>query len=426
MDKIPPHLDGGSLWRSTTFAYGCADLVPNWPSPKNYLATFEHSTPVNIIPFAPHHAIRYRAMGWRPDAPNAAEMRVQIGALRDWLDIGAFGLATGLDYQPAACASTDEIVALTRLVSDAGGVYAPHIRYSQIGRVRAYQESIEIGHRANIPVAICHEIVDDVTQPLIDEARKAGVDLTIDWYCYPAGCTTLLLALCPDDYVGGPDAVLERLRDVTFRNRVSARMEDYILRPDEPGSSIYFSVTRTGSHIGRTIPDIAHENGVSVGEMAVRLLENELPDAALIFRRGISGNAFNSEVRRTVTHPAWSLTSDGLYHGQLPHPRGYGTFVRFLRLAVRELRVLDLGEAIHRMSGAVAQRLRLRDRGFIVGGQAADLVVLNPATVSERSSWESPRASPIGIEFVLVNGVLAVKEGQATGRLAGRVLHRNM
>lgn len=88
-------------------------------------------------------------------------------------------------------------------------------------------------------------------------------------------------------------------------------MEDYILRPEEPGSSLYFADTRTGSHIGRTIPDIAHENGLSVGEMAVRLLESELPDLALIYRRGISSEAFENEVRRTVTHPAWSLTSDG-------------------------------------------------------------------------------------------------------------------
>lgn len=93
---------------------------------------------------------------------------------------------------------------------------------------------------------------------------------------------------------------------------------------------------------------------------------------------------------------------------------------------MRELNVLDLGEAVHRMSGAVAQRLRLKDRGYIRAGQAADLVALNPDTVSDRSTWEAPRMAPDGIEFVLVNGVLAVKEGQATGRLAGRVLHRNM
>lgn len=423
---LPQHLDGGPLWRSTTFAYGCADLVPNWSSPNEYLARFENCTPVNLIPFAPHQAIRYAAMGWRQGTPSLAEMGVQIGALRNWLDAGAFGLATGLDYQPAASASTNEIVTLAQLVSDTGGVYAPHIRYTQLGRVRAYQESIEIGRRARIPVAICHEIVDDVTQPIIDGARNAGVDLTIDWYCYPAGCTTLLLTLHTDDYVGGPDAVLERLRDASYRKRVASRMEDYILRPEEPGSSLYFADTRTGSHIGRTIPDIAHENGLSVGEMAVRLLESELPDLALIYRRGISSEAFENEVRRTVTHPAWSLTSDGFYHGQRPHPRGYGAFARFLRVVVRELNVLDLGEAVHRMTGAVAQRLRLKDRGYIRAGQAADLVALNPATVSDRSTWEAPRMAPDGIEFVMVNGILAVKGGLPTGCLAGRVLYRDV
>lgn len=160
--------------------------------------------------------------------------------------------------------------------------------------------------------------------------------------------------------------------------------------------------------------------------MAVLLLENELPDASLIYRRGISGDASENEVRRTVTHPTWSLTGDGFYHGQLPHPRGYDTFVRFLRLAVGEHRVIDFGEAVHSMSGAVGQRLRLRNRGFIVEGQAADLVVLNPATVSDRISWEASHVAPIVIEFVLVNGVLAVKGGQPPGRLAFRVLHHSI
>lgn len=119
------------------------------------------------------------------------------------------------------------------MVSEAGGVYAPHIRYTQLGRARACLEAIEIGRRASTPVAICHDSVGDVTQPLIDGARNAGVELTIDLYCYPAGCTTLLLTLHTDDSVGGPDAVLERLRDVSFQNRVAARLEDYILRPEE-------------------------------------------------------------------------------------------------------------------------------------------------------------------------------------------------
>jgi N-acyl-D-amino-acid deacylase len=161
-----------------------------------------------------------------------------------------------------------------------------------------------------------------------------------------------------------------------------------------------------------------------VGETAVRLMEEELPDAVMVYRRGVTQEDFDAQVRRTITHPAWTLSSDGLYHGPLPHPRGYGTFVRLLRYAVRELGALTLGEAVHRMSGGVADRLRITDRGHIREGLAADLVVLDPATVGEGNDWDHPRLPPTGIATVLVNGTPVVKDGRATGTLAGRVLRR--
>ncbi len=426
-----PH-DPASLWRSTVFAYGSREMVPEARTAAEYLAAFAGRSPLNIVPFAPHQAIRYAACGWRPGPADAAEMETQHAALRSWLDAGAFGLATGLDYQPAASTATDEIVALARVVAEAGGIYAPHMRYAQATRAGAYRESAEIGKRAGIPVAIAHEIVDDESEPLIDAARADGVDLTIDWYCYPAGCTHVLAMLQPEDYVGGTDGALARIQDPAERARIGKILERALLHPEEApesatqeeGVRAYFSATRSGRYIGRTIPEVAAEQGRSVAEVAIEIMEEELPDAVLVYKRGISQAQLDAEVRRTVRHPAWTLTSDGLYHGPLPHPRGFGTYVRFLRYVVRDLGALSLGDAIHRMSGGVADRLRITDRGRVREGLAADLVVLDPATVGEGNDWDHPRRSPTGIAAVLVNGEVVVRDGAATGALAGQVLRR--
>ena len=424
--------DPASLWRSTVFAYGSREHTPAGPGAADYLRAFEGNTPVNLLPFAPHQSIRYAAKGWRTGPAMDVEMAVQVAALRQWLDAGAFGLSTGLDYQPAASSRTDEIVALAKLVAETGGVYAPHQRYAQVGREQAYVESIEIGRRGGLPVTIAHETIDDVSQPLIDAARAEGVDVSIDWYCYPAGCTHLLAMLQPEDYEGGPDGALERMKDPAERARFGAVIERALLHPEESeafdGAELkaraYFSATRTGQHVGRAIPEIAADLGLSVAETATKLMEEELPDAVMVYRRGVTKEDFDAQVRRTITHPAWTLTSDGLYHGPLPHPRGYATYVRFLRYAVRELGALTFPQAVHKMSGGVADRLRITDRGHVREGLAADLVVLDPASVSERNDWDHPRVQPVGIGHVLVNGTVVVQDGAATGTLAGRVLRR--
>ena len=162
---------------------------------------------------APHQPIRFAVMGWDDRPPTPAEMDRMRALTRDWMEAGAVGLNTGLDYQPAANASTDELVELAKVVAEYGGVYAAHIRYNEIGKPAAYRESIEIGTRAGVPIRQSHESVDDETEPLLEEARQAGVDFGIDWYLYPAGSSHLLVWLPPEDQLGGFDATVKRLRD---------------------------------------------------------------------------------------------------------------------------------------------------------------------------------------------------------------------
>jgi N-acyl-D-amino-acid deacylase len=414
---------GAALWRTTAFAYGQPDLAPSWPTVESYLDGFAGQVPVNVVPMAPHQAIRFAVMGWRPHRATTRELARMKAITGEWLDAGAVGLNTGLDYPPAALVTTDEIVELCRVVAKRGGVYASHIRYQGSGRAGALREAAEIGRRAGVPVRVSHESVDDESDPILDAARL-DVDLTIDWYVYPAGSSHLMVWLPVEEQVGGVDALLERLRDPVARARIAAILEERLRESFATGAREYFADTRTGRHIGRSIGEIAAERGRSWGETAVELLEEESPDAVLVFKRGVSEEAFSAIARRTVAHPAFTLASDGLYHGALPHPRGYGCFARFLRWAVRELNAISLEDAVRVMSAAPAERFGISDRGRVASGLAADLVIFDPETVADAATWDQPRRPPTGIDAVIVNGEIVVDHGTPTGRLPGRVVRR--
>lgn len=411
-----------ALWRSTAFAYGDAEARPSWPTPAAYLDSFR-DLPLNVAAMAPHQAIRFAVLGWdaRPATPE--ELLAMRRATDRWMEAGALGLATGLDYQPAASSSTDELLALCEVVGRFGGLYAPHQRYNELGRPRAFDESIEIGRRAGIRVAIAHESIDDESEPILAEASR-DVDVSIDWYLHPAGSTHLLSLLPVGEQVGGPDAVRDRLADPDHRARIAGLLEAALAESRDSGAREYFSATRSGRHIGRSISEVAAEAGKPLGEAAVDLMIDEMPDALLVYRRGTSLDAFAAITRRTLAWPRFMVASDGLYHGARPHPRGFGCFARVLGEFVRRERVLELGDAVHRMSGLAAERYGLRDRGRVESGFAADVVVFDPATVDGPATWEDPRRPPVGIDAVVVNGTLAVDHGVPTGQLAGRVLRR--
>jgi len=414
--------DVASLWQSTAFAYGQGEMQPNWPSPGRYLESF-HDLPLNVAALAPHQAIRFGTLGWTDRPATRAELRAMRRSTREWLEAGAVGLATGLDYQPAASATTEELVALCREAAAAGVVYAPHQRYNELGRAGAFAETIEIGRRAGIAVAVSHEFVDDETEPILDGAR-ADVDITIDWYLYPAGSTHLLSLLPVAEAAGGPRAVRARLSDPGEKERVARLFDESLEQSSRSGAREYFSATRTGRHIGRSIAEVASQAGASRGETAVDLLLEEMPDALLVFRRNTPPETFAALARRTLAWPGFMVASDGIYHGALPHPRAFGCFARVLGQFVRTDRAISIGDAVYRMAGFPAERYRLRDRGRIAAGLAADLVVFDPETVDGPATWDEPRLPPTGIDAVILNGALVVDHGLPTGLRRGRVLRR--
>jgi N-acyl-D-amino-acid deacylase len=417
-----PDAAAADLWRSTAFAYGQPDLAPSWTTIDRYLEGFAGTIPINVVPMVPHQAVRFAVLGWNPRPADDDELDRMRAITRDWMEAGAVGINTGLDYQPAASSNTRELVELARVVRRYGGIYAAHIRYAGAGRTEAYREAIAIGREAGIPIRVSHESVDDETEPLLAEAAEAGVDFGIDWYAYPAGSSHLLVWLPPEDQIGGFDAVIERVRDPAQRRRLADFLGAKLQETNDAGGREYFSDTHSGRHIGKSIAEIAAERGNTLGETAVDLIVEESPEALLVFRRPLTEEGFEALARRTMARPEFMVSSDGIYHGARPHPRGYGTFVRILGRYVRELGVLGLEDAVRRMSGLPAERFAIRDRGLIAEGLAADLVVFDPATVGDRATWEEPRLTAVGIDAVVVNGQLVAEGGRSTGRMPGLVV----
>jgi N-acyl-D-amino-acid deacylase len=411
------------LWRAQAFAYGRSDLRPAYPTIDTYLDGFDGTIPVNLVLMAPHQAIRFAVMGWDDRRPHAHEMDRMRAITRDWMDVGAVGINTGLDYQPAASADTTELIELARVVREYDGVLAAHIRYNALGTAAAYAEMIEIGRTAGIPIRISHESVDDDTDRWLEEARAAGVDLGIDWYLYPAGSSHLLVWLPPEMQIGGSEATVDRIRDdPAHRRLVAATIEAKVAATHAAGGTEYFSNTRTGRYIGMSIGDVAAERGRGIGETAVELIVEESPDATLVFRRGTSADAFETLIRRTLAHPAFMVASDGFYHGARPHPRGYGCFAQVLGSFVRDRGLVSLERAVHLMSGLPAERFRIHDRGRVTEGLAADLVVFDAEHVGATATWEAPRGPATGIDAVLVNGVVVARDGVPTSARPGIVV----
>ena len=412
-------------WRSTIFATGPADPSWDfdWSTPKKYLAIFHGRIPENVVPMAPHNGIRFAAMGWDPRIATDAELDAMRGMTRAWMEAGAVGLNAGLDYQPGANSDSRELIELSKVVGEYGGMYAAHMRYSGVGIRDAFRETMRISVEAKIPVSVAHYQYETGSRDWIDEAEAAGqADFSFESYMYPAGSTHFLMSLPLSEQVGGPDALQERMRDKAYRDRIIDGLNLVVDDNSTSKARAYFSETRTGRFIGQTIPEAAASLGVSVPEFVRILVEEELPDALLVYHRGFTDAEFEPIVRATIRHPRVMVASDGIAHGMLPHPRGAGTFARVLRYQVREIGAVSLEQAIHKMSGFVAERYQIRDRGLLKPGYGADVVVFDPKTVADRSTWTEPRLEPVGIDAVIVNGRVVADHGRWTGELPGRVL----
>jgi N-acyl-D-amino-acid deacylase len=400
--------------------YGDPDVGWDWRSVADYLSMFRGRIPSNLVPQAPHLAIKVAAMGWKPGAPSPEEARAMRAHLVEWLDAGAVGMAAGLEYQPGALSEVSELVDLCCVVAEAGGVYAPHQRGYWSRIAQGSRESFEIGRDSGVKVHISHLAVDDAASDLLDEALASGVDVSFDMYPYSAANTHLLMMLPEWAQVGGYQASMDRLGNPADRERLRGETAERIA---ERGAITLSAVEAGAALEGRSVSELARESGQEDVDCLLDLLAGHAGRALAVYHwpESIDGEGI---LRRTVAHPLYLGSTDGIYMGSRPHRRGFGTFARIIGEHVRAGTV-TLEQAVRKVTGLPAERFSLGDRGLLEVDRAADITVFDPVTLADRSTWESPRVPPSGIVHVLVNGEPVVSHGKATDRLPGRIVGRS-
>ncbi|MCL4302867.1 MAG: D-aminoacylase [Anaerolineae bacterium] len=411
---------------------GRPDLDWDWGTITTYLDRFENQVAVNVATHVPHGTVRMAVMGMDNRPPTPEELHQMQQLIDQGMREGAIGLSTGLTYAPAMFASDEEVVELCRILRPYNGFYCPHHRNYGMQALEAYYDSIEIGRRAGVPVHLTHchlgYAINKGRAPellaAIDHARADGIEITLDTYPYLAGNTYLHAFLPYWMHEGGTEATLARLKSPDIHERLRHEME-------VSGSDGFSGVPMgwemlqiggiMGEHdpalVGMFVPDAAARAGQTPYEFFVDLL--------LQTRLGVSclahiGNEEN--VQMILQHPAHVVGSDGILVGGRPHPRGWGTHVRFLAHYVRDLGLLSWAEGIRKMTSATARRIGCLDRGIVRPGFMADLVVFDPNTLRDTATYENPISYPEGVHFVAVNGVLVIDESQPTGATPGRAL----
>jgi N-acyl-D-amino-acid deacylase len=406
----------------------------NWRSVDQYLERLDGGVAINTAYLIPHGTLRLAVMGYESRPPSVEEMDRMVTLLAEGLQAGAVGMSAGLSYVPATYASDAELVELCKTVAAFGGYYSPHHRNYGITAMEAYRDCIEIARSSGVALHLAHahlgfavnrgrapELID-----LIDEAISEGIDLTFDTYPYLAGSTYLHALLPTWCQEGGREPTLARLSDTSNRTRLKTELE--ILGSDgwhgitADWSTVVISGVTNEQHralVGKSIDEIAVELGTDPFDAYCQvLIADELGTSCLMH----IGNEEN--VRLLMTHPVHTAGSDGILVGDQPHPRGWGTFPRYLGVYARDLGILTLEQAVRKMTSVPARRLGFADRGILHPGAAADVVCFDPLTVSDTATYATPRQHPIGIPHVIVNGRVVVADGSHTGDLPGRALRR--
>ena len=385
---------------------------------------------INIMGLIGHGTLRIAVMGLSGKDPDAVQMEEMKSLLGTAMDQGAVGMSTGLIYAPGIFAKTAELVELSRVVAKRGGLYVSHTRNEAEEVLAAIDEVIAIGEQAQIAVHISHlkitgnrnwSLVDQVIEK-IEKARSRGIDLTCDVYPYFSSRTSLTALIPPWAIEGGVEKLLLRLQDAAQKARVIHDIEYGI-----PGWENMFhnagwekitiadipSIENKDIE-GQTVAEIALKRNIDPFELILDLIKQDGNGVKII------SETMNEEnVAQFIKQPFAMIGSDSSFSQGKPHPRLYGAFPRVIRRFVRELKVLTLEEAVHKMSGMAARRLKLKDSGLIKKGFRADAVLFEPQTFSDTATYQDPRRFPEGLQTVMVNGVVVIDGSEHTGATPG-------
>lgn len=407
----------------------------SWPNLAEAFARLEKTgIGINVASLIGHNTVRRQVMGTANRAPTEQELARMQELVEQGMRDGAVGFSTGLIYIPGTYARTEEIIALARAAARHGGIYASHIRDEGAKAIEAIEEAVRVGREAGLPVQIAHFKIDNRrlwgastrTLASIEKSRREGVDVIVDQYPYDRSSTGITILLPEWALADGEAKIKERLADPSTRARIAREMEQRLkgLGHKNYSYAMVASCEFDRSLEGKTITEIARARGK-------RGLRNEIQVVLEIVERGGAQMVYHSmseeDVVRILRHPFTAVASDGgvrEFGVGVPHPRSYGTRARVLAEFVRRRGALGLEDAVRKMTSLPARAVRLRDRGLVREGFAADLVLFDPERVQDKATFRRPHQFSEGFDLVLVNGEAVVENGKLTGARPGRVLRR--
>ncbi|MGI9147131.1 MAG: N-acyl-D-amino-acid deacylase family protein [Chloroflexota bacterium] len=406
----------------------------DWSDLEGYAGVLERAgIAINVAPQVGHGTLRVAAMGLEDRPPSSDELARMRQLAAGAMDQGAFGFSTGLTHVPSAYGDTDEVVALAEVAARFGGHYATHARAGLGWHFRAIDEAVEIGRRSGARVQFSHVAINDpaiwgqhaAVVERFERGREAGVDIVYDVYPYAASSSSLTQYLPGWLQAGGTQVLTERLKDRRTRERARTELAGgwfggipwlwdrvVISRPGDPSD---------GDSAGQSLGALAEQARIPPEELVLRLCETRGNGVHVVLFYRTEG-----DVQAFLQHPLSVIGSDGsaipFARTDQPHPRNYGASTRVLGRYVRDLGLLTLTTAVHKMTGRAAERMGIRDRGLLREGLAADLVLFDPERVTDRATFQVPCQPPEGVHCVVVNGEIVVEDGRQTPARPGRVL----
>lgn len=409
-----------------------SDITTNWATVKEFIEELSKKTlGVNFGTLVGHGTMRRGVIGEQIRPLNLEEIEKIKYLTGESMKAGAFGLSTGLGYSHEQPATADEVINFVRVVKEYGGVYKTHLRSEgREGLLAAINEVIKIGRETEVPVLISHlkaigkkewQYINQALD-MIKNARNDGIMISFDVFPYLRTGSHLYQLLPRWSREGGFIKIFERLKSPDSFAKMVIDMQKATLHYNR----IIIASAKDTSVVGKSIEEIARTAGLTPEEsIAELLLVNE--GRVSIFNKNLSAK----NLIKLILYPESSIASDGAGYGiehrnsgVLVHPRSFGTFVHFLHHLVVILKKLSWEDAIQKVSSRPAQIIGLKNRGLITRKNFADMVIFSPDNLADNSTYSNPYQYSKGIDYVIVNGKIAVKNGEPTGVLAGKILKK--
>ncbi|OKY53434.1 N-acyl-D-amino-acid deacylase family protein [Megasphaera cerevisiae] len=411
------------------------DIDWHYATTANYLSMISTAQPgPNECYLVPHGNIRMEAMGLDDRRPTAAELQSMCRIVQREMESGAVGLSSGLIYMPCAYSHTQELIEICKVVAKYNGLFVVHQRSEADTILDSMKEIIEIGRQSGVQIHFSHfkvcgrknwKYIDDMLR-LLDEGKREGISISFDQYPYVAGSTMLGVILPPWVYDGGTEAALKRLKESSLRQRMIQDMEQGISGWDD-----FIDFAGLSGIYVTSVKHKRNENVIGLNLVQLGKLRNTDPYNATFDLLLDEDNAVGmvdfygteDHVKRFLQRPEMNACTDGLLNGK-PHPRVYGAFPRILGKYVRKENTLSLPEAVYKMTKKAADTFHIHKRGQIQSGYYADLTIFNKDTVIDNGTFTNPMQYPSGIAYVMVNGIMAVEQGQYMNQRSGKVLRK--